>query len=718
MEKKYTVLGMMCTNCSSGIERAVGKLNVESVSVSLLDKEMTVSFDENKITEKEIMKTVQSLGYRIHRKGENTKSDADILRTRFIISLILVIPLMYFSMGHMIGLPLFSEMLLNDIIALALSVALIVLHRHFFYSGVKAVFNRSANMDTLITLGVGSAFIYSVVVFTVSLIKGEAHTHLFFDSVGMVFTLVTLGKWLEELSKKRTGAEIEKLSALVPDEVTVYTDGEEKRVRLSEVKTGDIVCLRLGEYCGIDGTVVFGQGSADNSAITGESVPVEVFVGEKITSGAILRAGYIRIKAEKVGSDTVFSKIIDAVKKAGASKAPIQKLADKIAAVFVPIVTGIALITFLLWLIIDGSFYNAFTHAVSVLLVSCPCALGLATPIAVMVAMGKGASFGVLFKDARSLQDFSKINRILFDKTATITKGEPEVIRCDLFGKKEDLFPIVCALEKSSLHPLARCVENYCEGYQTVGLDEYEYVIGKGIKGAVKGKTYYLGNRKLIPESVDLTKVYNETKYSEIIFSDEKEVLCTFYVADKVKDGVGKVIEDLKERGVRSAMVTGDKKEVALAISSEVGIDDAEYEVMPEGKAEVVKKYKNAGEFVAMVGDGVNDSVALKEADIGIAIGSGTDVAIESSDVVLVGGDLDKIPTSLDLSKKTFGVIKGNLFWAFFYNVLLIPIAAGAFSFLGITLSPVLCSLSMSVSSLFVVLNALRLRSFKVKGQK
>ncbi|MBO4594095.1 MAG: heavy metal translocating P-type ATPase, partial [Clostridia bacterium] len=391
MQAKYTVLGMMCTNCSSGIERAVGKLNVENVTVSLLEKEMTVEFDPDKTSEKEIISAVKNLGYKIYKKGENKKDDVKILKDRLIISFALLLPLLYFSMGGMIGLPVFSE-LVNHIIEAAFAAVLVVVNRNFFISGTKAVISRSANMDTLITLGAGSAFIYSAVVMTISVLNGTHHIHLFFDAVGMVFTLVTLGKLLEELSKRRTGSEIEKLSALIPETVSVVRNGEIETVRLPELETGDTIVLRVGEYCAVDGEVVSGHGVVDNSAITGESLPVETFVGERITSGAILKDGYIEIRADKVGEETVFSRIIDAVKKAGASKAPVQKLADRIAAVFVPVVFSVAVVTFAVWMIISGDLYTAFKFAVGVLLVSCPCALGLATPIAITVAMGKGAS--------------------------------------------------------------------------------------------------------------------------------------------------------------------------------------------------------------------------------------------------------------------------------------------------------------------------------------
>lgn len=715
MRLKYTVLGMMCTNCSSGIERAVRKLNIDSVTVSLLDKEMTVEFDPEKTSEKEIIRAVKNLGYKIYRRGENVKDDAEILKKRLIISLVLVVPLLYFSMGGMIGLPVFPE-LVNHIVSAALAVAMVVVNRAFFVGGIKAVFNRSANMDTLITLGAGSAFIYSAVVMTVAFIRGEHHVHLFFDAVGMVFTLVTLGKLLEELSKKRTGSEIEKLSALVPETVSVL-DGEEiKTVKLSEINAGDVILLRVGECCAVDGEVIFGQGVADNSAITGESMPVEVFVGEKITSGTILRDGFIRIRAEKVGGETVFSRIIEAVKKAGASKAPVQKLADKIAAVFVPVVSLIAIVTFITWMILTGDLYTAFKFAVSVLLISCPCALGLATPIAITVAMGKGATLGILFKDAKALQDFGKVNCVLFDKTATMTKGKPEVVKCEVFGDRDEILPLVYAMEVNSIHPLAKAISDYSENYnRNLVPENYEYLIGKGVKCDFNGKTYYLGNGKLVSLKNE-RKTDDVSDCSEILFSDGSALLAAFYVADVVKDGAKKVVEELSDRAVRSVMVTGDKKEVALKIAEEVGINDCVYEVLPEQKAEIVEEYRNQGYYTAMVGDGVNDSVALKTADVGIAVGDGTDVAIESADAVLVGGDVGRIPVAVDLGKKTFGVIKGNLFWAFFYNVLLIPIAAGALFPLGISLSPALCSASMSLSSIFVVLNALRLRGFKNKN--
>lgn len=712
MKKEFSVYGMMCTNCTGIVERTVKKLNgVISAEASLLDKSLTVEFDDELLSEKDIITAVKKLGYKIHAgKTEKDKDgSASELKLRFILSLAFSLPLLYLSMGGMVGLPV-MEKEVNYLVQAALAITLIAINYKFFYIGVRAAISGSANMDTLISLGALSAFIYSAVTVAAHYFGIPAH-HLYFDSVGMVFTLVVLGKWLEELSKNKTSAEIDKLSALIPKTAVVLIDGEEKVVNTSEINVGDIVCFKSGDYICIDGEVLSGGGSLDKSAITGESLPVETTAGDSVCSGTIVKNGYLQVRAQKVGEETLFSKIIEAVKKAGASKAPIQKVADKVAAVFVPIVSAIAVLSFALWLSITGEAYRAFGYAISVLVVSCPCSLGLATPVAVMVAMGKGAQNGVLFKNAKALQDFNKIKIFVFDKTATITTGKPEVVEYKLYGDEERIFPLVYALEKMSSHPLAECIARFTEDRRAdVKVEKYDYIIGKGIVGTVNGEKYYLGSPAILPATVEFKAI--DGNYSLVVFSSETELLAEFSVADAVKEGSVFAIRALNGKGLKTVMLTGDGENVAKRIASLTGIGEYVAEVLPEEKAEAVKRYKKSG-VVAMVGDGINDSVALKTADVGVAIGGGTDIAIDSADVVLSDGKLDKLPVALSLSEKTFGVIKQNLFWAFFYNVLLIPVAAGALAFAGITLSPMICAACMSASSLFVVSNALRLKKFK-----
>ena len=707
---------MTCTNCTGLVERTVKKLNgTISANASLLDKRLTVEYDNTVLSEKEIIAAVKKLGYKIYGETEKT-NDGSVseLKNRFILSLIFSIPLLYLSMGGMIGLPVISENI-NYAVQAVLTVILIAVNYKFFYVGARAVFSGAANMDTLISLGAGAAFIYSAVTAAAHYFGTSAH-HLYFDSVGMVFTLVVLGKWLEELSKNKTSAEIDKLSSLMPKTALILVNGEEKAVNATDIKEGDIVCFKSGDYVCIDGEAVFGSGLVDKSAITGESLPVEIIVGDTVCSGSIVKNGYLRVCARKVGDSTLFSKIIEAVKRAGASKAPIQKVADKVAAVFVPIVSAIALLTFGLWFIVTGEAYKAFGYAISVLVVSCPCSLGLATPVAVMVAMGKGAENGVLFKNAKALQDFNKIKVFMLDKTATITKGEPEVVDYKLFENADNVFPLVYALEKMSSHPLAECIARFTEGYRkNVAVESYEYFTGKGIVGRINGITYYLGSPAILPDSVNYS--VEKENFSRVVFANGKQVLAVFYVEDAIKEGSEYAIKTLNEKGLKTVMLTGDGERAAKSVADKIGIKEYVAEVLPEEKAIAVKRYMGGG-LVAMVGDGINDSVALKTADVGVAIGGGTDIAIDSADVVLSDGKLDKLITAFNLSKKTFGVIKQNLFWAFFYNVLLIPVAAGALAFAGVTLSPMICAACMSVSSLFVVSNALRLKKFKKEQKK
>ncbi|MDE6442059.1 MAG: heavy metal translocating P-type ATPase [Clostridia bacterium] len=545
---------------------------------------------------------------------------------------------------------------------------------------------------------------------------------LHFESAATILALVTVGKWLEEKSKKKTGNEIEKLLKLAPDEVTIEEDGVQKTVSVKDVKIGDILVVKQGEYIPVDGKVIFGSSFVDKCAITGESLPVEVTVGDEVTSAALVKSGLIKIRAERVGEQTTLSKIITMVREAGASKAPIQKFADKVAGVFVPVVTAISLFTFVLWLLIDGTFNadHCVTYAINVLVVSCPCALGLATPVAIMTATGKGASLGILYKDAESLQKVCGINAVLLDKTATLTEGKPKVTDVEVFGgDKDKLLKIACGIECNSNHPLAKCVTDYVG--DGVEVTDFKYTVGQGASAVHENTTYLLGNIKLVAsknisdEVKTKAAVLSEQGKTVLYLADNKRVVMLIAVADTLKDGSGQAVGMLKERGMRIAMLTGDEQKTAKAVSESVGIDEFLAEVMPEDKLNAVTNVQQVGGCVAMVGDGINDSPALKQADVGIAMGSGTDVAIDSADVVLVSEDLRTLDTLFDLSKATVRNIKENLFWAFFYNVVMIPVAAGAFSAVGFYFNPMIAALCMSLSSLFVVGNALRLLRYKNK---
>ncbi len=728
MKEKYSITGMTCSACSSGIEKAVFKMDgVLSAQVSLMGECMTVEFDESKLQAHEIIEKVTSLGYGAKAFEENNfkekQLETDKLKKRFLLSIIFLIPLMYLSMGGMIGLPQ-PDLLLNYILQAVLSAFLIAVNFKFFTVGVRAVLNGAPNMDTLVALGSAVSYLYSAVLTVLAFFgHGNHHgAHLFFESAGMILALVTLGKWLEEKSKRKTGEEIEKLIKLMPNTVTLSTPNGEKTIAFSEISTGDTLIVKQGDYIPVDGKVVDGYAFIDRSAITGESLPIEVQVGDYVTGADIVKSGYLKVVAEKVGAQTTLSQIIKMVKSAGASKAPIQKLADKIAGIFVPVVTGIAVLTFILWLVITGDISQSANYAISVLVISCPCSLGLATPVAVMAATGKGMSLGVLFKDAEALQKAKHVNFVLLDKTATLTVGQPKVT--DFEGVQDDevkALKIAYAIEQKSNHPIAECVKEYALSKiqnPKMDLEEYAYEMGKGATATLEGKRFYLGNRKLLGESLQAVAYEYEKKYSKdgktvVFLAKEESLLAVFAIADTLKESSFEAVSALKARGVTTEMLTGDIQNVAKAISEKVGIDNYFAEAMPEDKAKRVTDLRTEGKFVAMVGDGINDSPALKTADVGVAMGTGTDIAIESADVVLVGGDLRSVSVMIDLSKETVKNIKQNLFWAFFYNCVAIPIAGGAFAWLGLRLNPMIAAACMSLSSLFVVTNALRLTRFK-----
>ena len=514
---------------------------------------------------------------------------------------------------------------------------------------------------------------------------------------------------------------IEKLNNLLPKTTTILVDGKEKIVLNAEVKVGDTVVLKAGDYVTVDGEVIKGKSGIDCSAITGKSIPKEVSIGDFVSSGSILKEGYLLIKATAVKEDTLFSKIVETVKKAGASKAPVQKFADKIAGIFVPIVLGIALLTFVIWLISTADFYSAFNFSISVLVVSCPCALGLATPVAVVSATGMAAKHGILFKNAQALENAGKINLILLDKTATLTIGKPLVTNYLNFTEEanEVIFPLVSALEEKSSHPLANCVKDFC-GKSGKEVLEYEYTIGKGANGKIDGVNYFIGNDKILPNGVEIPILPKEFENKTVIyFADEIQLISAFAIADVIKEDAKETIKELNEQNIKAVMLTGDNYGVAKRVASEVGISDFEAQVLPEDKYLSVEKYKNDGYYTAMVGDGINDSPALKSSMVGIAMGTGTDVAIDSADVVIANGNLLALVKTIEISKKSFKIIKQNLFWAFIYNLLAIPVAGGALTFLGITLTPAIASALMCVSSIFVVTNASRLaKGKKVKGKK
>ncbi|MDD4290976.1 MAG: heavy metal translocating P-type ATPase [Clostridia bacterium] len=717
MKVKYNVKGMSCSACAVGIEKSLMRVSgIRNAEVSLMTETMVVDFDSKYVDSDKIIENVNKLGYTASVYGEQfTEKSIDNPFMRFVASLILLIPLMYFSMGGMFGFSL-PNTLINYSVQFVLTSVILGINYRFFTNGFNAVRNKSANMDTLVALSAGGSFLFSLVASIVFYVNATYSGHLFFESAAMVVTLVTLGKWLEDKSKRKTGKEIEKLSKLVPKTVTVLIDGIEREIATSMVKIGDVLLFRTGDYVAVDGVAREGVAFVDKAAITGESMPVEVIEGEEVVSGSIIVSGYVEVVAKKVGDDTLFSKIIESVRAAGTSKAPVQKFADNVAGVFVPVVAILAVVTFAIWMPISKDIFVAFNYALSVLVISCPCALGLATPVAIMATTGKAAALGILYKDAETIQKAQSINCVMLDKTATITEGKPQVVETVYYTDENHAKSIASAIESKSTHPLAICIRDYA-GESDFVCESYSYIAGKGAVAVIDGVEYFLGNDKLVKSnSFDLgrlAKDFSDKGYTTVYLSNDNELLAAFAISDTIKTDSVEAVRALNEYGIQTVMVTGDNKGAANAIAKKAGIADFVAEVLPDGKVDVVKEYKNKGNFVAMVGDGINDSPAIKSADVGIAVGTGTDIAIDSADIVIAGGSLKGILDAITLSKKSNHIVKGNLFWAFFYNVIAIPVAAGALSALGVVLTPSIAAACMCLSSLFVVVNALRISAFK-----
>lgn len=737
---QYDVTGMTCAACSARVEKAVSSLDdVDSCSVNLLTNSMIV---EGKATPQEIISAVEKAGYGATEKGKKAVDEriSDPLKDtqtpkmvkRFIASVILLIPLMYVSMGYtMWNWPL-PSFLNNNAMGIALfemiiTIAVMIINSRFFVSGFKGLIHRSPNMDTLVALGSGAAFIYSTVIMFVmsyELSVGDLntaheylHSNLYFESSAMILTLITVGKTLEAYSKGRTTDALKSLMKLAPDTAVVVKDGNEIKIKAQDVSVGDIFVVRAGESIPVDGVVVKGQSAVDESALTGESIPVEKTAGDKVSAATINRSGFIQCRATSVGEDTAISKIIKMVSDASATKAPIAKIADKVSGVFVPAVIAISIVTMIAWIIAGQSAGFVLSRGISVLVISCPCALGLATPVAIMVGSGKGAKNGILFKTAESLEVCGKTDIVCLDKTGTVTEGSPSVTDI-ISNDKEKLLTFAYALESKSEHPLSRAITDYCytNKVKLMDCDNAKTVAGNGIFGLVEGVKVYAGNDKYISEFCDIPEecIEKSRKLSEkgktpLYFAFENDFLGLIAVADTVKSTAQKAVSELKKMGLTPVMITGDNEITANAIAQTVGIDKVIAKVLPEGKEETVRVLSKYGN-VAMVGDGINDAPALTRADSGIAIGAGTDVAIDAADVVLMKSDPEDIPKAVTLSRRVILNIKENLFWAFIYNVIGIPIAAGVLEpAFGITLNPMIAAAAMSLSSFCVVMNALRL---------
>ena len=778
MKERFDVTGMTCSACSSHVEKSVGKLTgVENVSVNLLTNSMQVEFDENKLDTAGIIKAVEDAGYGAavkdgHAKsGTKTSGQSDSqennglsvveqnvrnMKKRLIVSLIFWIPLMYVSMGHMIyqwlniSMPPFTMNFLHgneNAITYAFTQFLLLLpiliaNQKYFKNGFKTLWHRSPNMDSLIAIGAGAAILYGIfAIYRIGYAMGHGdmmvvhqYAHdLYFESAGTILTLITIGKYLETKSKGKTSEAITKLLNLAPKTVTVVRDGVEQVVDAADVEKGEIFLVKPGESVAVDGIVLEGKSSFDESAITGESIPVPKQEGDTIVSASMNKSGLIRAKATKVGEDTTIAQIIRLVEEASSSKAPIAKMADKIAGVFVPAVITIALITGVIWLISGATFEFAMSTAIAVLVISCPCALGLATPVAIMVGTGKGAENGILIKSGDALETAHQIDTVVLDKTGTITQGKPVVtdIICAA-GKNADktqLLQIAGSLEKGSEHPLAEAIVNYCvtNNISLEKVTDFNALFGKGIEGTVSGTHYFAGNEKMMEEKgISLsTEQKNQIQAlakqgrTPLLFADEKQFLGIVAVADVVKPTSKEAVQKFRDYGIHVIMLTGDNEVTAQAIKEQVGIDEVIAGVLPTQKEEKISALKQAGHKVAMIGDGVNDAPALASADVGIAIGAGTDVAIESADIVLMKNDLLDAVGAVKLSKAVIRNIKENLFWAFFYNSIGIPLAAGVlYPLFQIKLNPMFGAAAMSLSSVCVVSNALRLRWVKLHDAK
>ncbi len=745
MTEKFNVTGMTCSACSSHVEKSVSKLDgVQSVSVNLLMNNMQVDFDENKVTVNDIINAVVSGGYGASVMGEevkkikDTKTDDEIsnMKFRLIVSVICLIPLMYISMGHMWGLPFLDAFhgaenaLSFAFTQLLLTLPTIYVNRKYFINGFKNLFHGAPNMDSLIAIGAGASLVYGIIaIYCIGYGLGHGNTklvedymmNLYFEGAAMIVTLITFGKFLEARAKGKTSQAIEKLIDLSPKTATVLRDGKEITVAVEDVKKGEIVIVKAGQSVPLDGTIVEGNGAIDESAITGESIAVEKNVGDKVIGATINKSGYFKFEVEKVGEDTTLSQIIRLVEEASSSKAPIAKLADKVSGIFVPTVITIAVVTIIVWLLLGKDISFALSMGISVLVISCPCALGLATPTAIMVGTGKGAQYGILTKSAESLEIAHQVDTVVLDKTGTITEGKPSVTDIAPDGITEnELLKIASSIEYLSEHPLAKAIVEKANGTEFDTVTDFEQIAGQGVSGIINGKKILAGNYKMMQENgIDVkedTRFAKEGK-TALYFAQGGNFIGMIAVADTIKPSSKQAIEDMRKMGLDVIMLTGDNKVTAEAIKNKLSLTNAIAEVLPSDKEAEVRKLQDSGHKVAMVGDGINDAPALTRADVGIAIGAGTDIAIESADIVLMKSDLQDVVTSIELSHATITNIKQNLFWAFFYNVLGIPVAAGVlYGVLGLKLNPMIAAAAMSFSSVFVVSNALRLRFFKPKN--
>lgn len=749
--KQYNVTGMSCAACSARVEKAVSGVDgVENCAVNLLTNSMGV---KGTASDEAIISAVEKAGYGASLKTGDKKSKAmpddelkdtqtPKIRNRLIWSVIFLAPLMYISMGHMMWgwkLPAFMQdnHIAMGLAQLLLTVIIMVINQKFFINGFKGIIHKSPNMDTLVALGAFASFAYSTVqlfLMTSAQLAGDGEKvmslmhEFYFESSAMILTLITVGKMLESYSKGKTTNALKSLMNLAPKNATVIRDEKEVVIPVSDVMLNDIFAVKPGESVPVDAVIIEGETAVDESALTGESIPVDKAVGDKVSGATINQSGYIKCRATAVGEDTTLSQIIKMVSDASATKAPISKIADRVSGVFVPCVIVIAFIAFCVWLAVGQSFGYALARGISVLVISCPCALGLATPVAVMVGNGKGAKSGILFKTAASLEEAGRIQIVALDKTGTITKGEPKVTDIiPIKAEKSKLLSYAYSLEKKSEHPLAKAICDYAQdtGVDSFETDEFKALAGNGLAASAGNKKIIGGSLKFISSQINIDDTIREKASSlskegktPLFFACDDELLGIIAVADVIKEESPKAIKELQNMGIRVVMLTGDNEKTAKAIGKQVGVDNVISDVLPDGKENVIKELMSFGK-VAMVGDGINDAPALTRANVGVAIGAGTDVAIDAADVVLMNSKLTDVSSAIRLSRKTLTNIHENLFWAFIYNVIGIPLAAGVWiPIFGWTLNPMFGALAMSLSSFCVVTNALRLNLVNVHSSK
>ncbi len=735
MNLKFTVTGMTCAACSARVEKVTKAVEgVGHAEVNLLAGTMSVEVQSEDVAQG-IIQAVADAGYGASLAGEKAPKQEDTqdtalkeMKTRIVCSAVFLVILMYFTMGHMASLPVpdwyhgAENAVVAALFQLLLTLPVVYLNRVYFSRGFKALLHRSPNMDSLIAVGSAASLLYGIAaLFRMAYAMGHDEwrtvnfyrENLYFESAAMILTLITLGKFLETRAKGKTGDAIRSLMDLRPETATVLRDGKEETIPAQQVQVGDIVLVRSGSRIPVDGTVVEGSASVDQSALTGESVPVEKVTGDTVAAATINTAGFLKIRADKVGEDTTLQQVIRMVEEAGGSKAPIARLADQIAGIFVPVVMAIAVVAAAAWLVAGKGAEFALNAAVSVLVISCPCALGLATPVAIMVGTGRGAAMGVLFKNGAALEQLHSVDTVVLDKTGTLTTGKPVVT--DILSKREDLLAIAAALEKQSEHPFAKAILEKAQGLQLPEVSDFETLPGLGVGGTVNGIRYYGGNARLMAEKGIAAESYPqlaaEGKTPLYFGAEDGCFLGAIAAADVLKKDSAEAVAAMKKQHLHVVMLTGDNEKTAKTIASKAGIDEVVADVLPADKANAIKKLQQQGRKVLMVGDGINDAPALVTAEVGMAIGAGTDIAMESADVVLMSGSLTGVSNAVALSKAVIRNIKQNLFWAFFYNCLGIPLA-----FLGL-LSPMIGAAAMSMSSVFVVTNALRLRRFQ-KGKE